>query len=103
MHKTLGTHNYYVYLMTNKNKTALYCGVTNNLKDRVRFHRENASINTKAFTSKYKCFYLVYFEHFNSVDMAIAREKQIKGWKRFKKDALIETKNKDWKFLNNTL
>jgi putative endonuclease len=103
MNKTLGTHNYYVYILTNKNKTVLYTGVTNDLNNRIRFHRENASLNPKAFTSKYKCFYLIYFEHFNSVETAIQREKQIKGWKRLKKDNLISDFNSGWKFLNDTL
>ena len=57
MQKTLGTHNYYVYILTNKNKTVLYTGVTNDLNNRMRFHRENAGLNPKAFTSKYKCFF----------------------------------------------
>lgn len=103
MHKTLGTHNYYVYMLTNKSKTVLYTGVANDLKNRINFHRENANLNSKAFTSKYKCFYLVYFEHFNSVEDAIAREKQIKGWKRFKKDDLISLNNPKWRFLNDTI
>ncbi|SDG68004.1 GIY-YIG nuclease family protein [Winogradskyella thalassocola] len=103
MHKTLGTHNYYVYILTNKNKTVLYTGVTNDLNNRVRFHRENAGINSKAFTSKYKCFYLVYYEHYNSVETAIQREKQIKGWKRFKKDIMISEFNCNWKFLNDSI
>lgn len=103
MQKTLGTHNYYVYILTNRNKTVLYTGVTNNLIDRLRFHREDANINTKAFTSKYKCFYLIYFEHFSEIESAIKREKQIKGWVRIKKEKLISEFNPDWKFLNNEI
>ncbi|MBU2926944.1 GIY-YIG nuclease family protein [Winogradskyella psychrotolerans] len=103
MHKTLGTHNYYVYILTNKNKTVLYTGVTNDLKNRLSFHRENTSLNSNAFTSKYNCFYLVYYEHYNSVEIAIQREKQIKGWKRFKKDNMISEFNSDWKFLNDSI
>lgn len=101
--KTLGTHNYYVYILTNKMKTVLYTGVTNDLRNRIRFHRENANLNYKAFTSKYKCFYLVYYEHFNNIEQAIAREKQIKGWKRFKKDNMISGFNSEWNFLNNKI
>ena len=56
MIKTLGTHNYYVYILTNKNKAVLYTGITNNLKDRIRSHREEANVNRKAITSKYRCF-----------------------------------------------
>ncbi len=81
----------------------MYTGVTNNLNDRIRFHRENASLNKKAFTSKYKCFYLVYFEHFNRIEDAIRREKQIKGWLRIKKEYLIEQFNPDWRFLNKDI
>lgn len=103
MLKTLGTHNYYVYILTNRNKTVLYTGVTNNLVDRLRFHREDANINKKAFTSKYKCFYLIYFEHFSEIESAIKREKEIKGWLRIKKEKLISEFNPDWKFLNNEI
>jgi putative endonuclease len=101
--KTLGTHNYYVYILTNKGKTVLYTGVTNNLKDRLRYHLEDTNLKTKAFTSKYKCFYLIYYEHFNEINQAIAREKQIKGWLRIKKEKLITDFNKDWRFLNNDI
>ena len=84
-------------------KTVLYIGVTNELKNRIRFHKENVNLNSKAFTSKYRCFFLVYYEHFNDIEQAIAREKQIKGWKRFKKDNLISEKNPNWIFLNTTI
>ncbi len=103
MHKTLGTHNYYVYILTNKNKTVLYTGVTNELSNRIKFHKENAGLNPRAFTSKYKCFFLVYYEHFNAIEDAIKREKQIKGWKRHKKDDLISEFNSNWKFLNDMI
>lgn len=103
MQKTLGTHNYYVYILTNRGRTVLYTGVTNSLKDRIRFHREDANINKKAFTSKYKCFYLIYYEYFNDIETAIKREKEIKGWLRIKKEALINGFNPDWKFLNNEI
>lgn len=99
--KTLGTHNYYVYILTNKNKSVLYTGVTNNLNHRLQFHKENNNI--KAFTTKYKCYYLVYFEHFKDVNVAIVREKQIKGWLRVKKEHLINNFNPSWKFLNNEI
>ena len=101
--KTLGTHNYYVYILTNKAKTALYIGVTNDLVHRIRFHRENANLNLKAFTSKYRCFYLVYYEQFSDIEIAIAREKQLKGWLRIKKEKLIEGFNPNWRFLNNDI
>lgn len=97
--KTLGTHNYYVYILTNKTKTVLYTGVTNDLKNRLYWHQHPEAID-KSFTSKYKSFYLIYFEHFDDIETAIAREKQIKGWAREKKETLITEFNSDWKFLN---
>ncbi len=100
--KTLGTHNYYVYILTNKIKTVLYTGVTNDLEKRLYWHRNPEAID-KSFTFRYKCFYLVYFEHFNNIDVAINREKQIKGWVRSKKDNLINEFNPAWKFLNDEI
>lgn len=100
--KTLGTHNYYVYILTNKSKTVLYTGVTNNLKGRLYQHN-NPEANTKAFTAKYKCFFLIFYEHFLEVDTAINREKIIKGWSRQKKHDLITTFNPNWKFLNDSI
>ncbi len=100
--KTLGSHNYYVYILTNKTKTVLYIGVTNNLKERIYFHR-NPLPFSKSFTKKYKCFYLLYYEHFFNVEDAIKREKQIKGWSRLKKEKIINVFNPDWKFLNDEI
>ncbi len=100
--KTLGTHNYYVYVLTNKNKTVLYVGVTNNLSVRLFQHRDLNS-SKYSFTKRYKCFYLLYFELFHEVDQAISREKQIKGWSRKKKEDLINEYNFDWRFLNDEL
>ena len=100
--KTLGTHNYYVYILTNKNKTVLYTGFTNNLKERIYFH-QNPTALSKSFTTKYNCFYLIYYEHFADADQAILREKQIKGYRRSKKEALIDKFNPKWKFLNETI
>ena len=100
--KTIGNHNYYVYMLTNKSKTVLYTGVTNNLKDRLYFHK-NPLPFSKAFTSKYKCYYLVYYEHFFQIEDAIKREKQIKGKSRAKKDALIFDFNPSRSFLNENI
>ena len=100
MLKTLGTHN---YILTNRLKTVLYTGVTNDLKNRIRSHKENINLNTKAFSTKYRCFYLVYYEHFNSIDLANVREKQIKGWVRIKKDILINEFNPNCNFLNDSI
>lgn len=102
MYKTFGTHNYYVYILTNKNKTVLYKGVTNEIKERLYFH-QNPEPFSKAFTAKYKCFFLIYYEHFQDVEIAIDREKQIKGWTRDKKEKLIDKFNPNWDFLNNTI
>jgi putative endonuclease len=76
--------------------------VTNNLKERLEFHK-NPLPFSKAFTSKYKCYYLIYFEHFQEIDIAINLEKEIKGWSRAKKEALVNSKNPEWKFLNDAL
>lgn len=100
--KTIGTHNYYVYILTNKNKTVLYTGVTNDLKNRLYYHC-NPEPFSLAFTAKYKCFYLIYYEHFSDINQAISREKQIKGWSRVKKELLINAFNPDWKFLNDEI
>jgi len=87
---------YFVYLMTNKSGT-LYVGVTNNLERRI-FEHKNSLI--EGFTKKYKINKLIYYEETNDVLTAIAREKQIKGWRREKKIALIESTNPEWKDLS---
>jgi len=87
---------YFVYIMTNKSGT-LYTGVTNNLERRV-FEHKNSLI--KGFTKKYKIDTLVYYEETNDIQEAIGREKQIKGWLRAKKIALIESINPTWQDLS---
>jgi putative endonuclease len=87
---------YYIYIMTNASKT-LYIGVTNDLMRRVEEHK-NGQI--KGFTSKYHITKLVYFEQGDNIETAIAREKQIKGWLRNRKIALIESVNPDWRDLS---
>ncbi len=86
--------------MTNRNKTVLYTGVTNDIERRVYEHEIGEG---SVFTKKYKCKYLVYYEHFTDIDEAIDREKQIKRWRRDKKEFLISTVNPDWNFLNNEI
>ena len=81
--------------MTNLSKT-LYTGVTNNLARRVYEHKNKL---IEGFTKKYNITRLVYFEVFNNIEDAIRREKQIKGWVRKKKIALIESINPEWKDL----
>ncbi|MCK0162240.1 GIY-YIG nuclease family protein, partial [Muricauda sp. F6463D] len=91
---------YYVYIVTNNKKTVLYIGVTNNIQNRLSQHHFD-SINAKeSFAGKYNCYNLVYYEQFNAASMAIAREKQLKKWRRDKKERLISTLNPDWEFLN---
>jgi putative endonuclease len=82
--------------MTNKSGT-LYTGVTNNLERRVYEHKHHL---VDGFTKKYKIDKLVYFEDTNDINAAISREKQIKGWLRKKKIALIESMNPSWKDLS---
>jgi putative endonuclease len=98
--KPIGTHNYYTYILTNKNRTVLYTGVTNDLRKRLWEHEQGLIKMSKAFTGKYRCVYLLYYERFQYVDHAISREKEIKGWTRAKKNKLISESNPDWKFLN---
>jgi putative endonuclease len=84
---------YYVYIMTNNYNTVLYTGITNNLERRVHEHKNKL---IPGFTAKYNVTRLVYYEEGTDVNRAIAREKQIKGWLRKKKIALIESLNPEW-------
>ena len=88
---------YYVYLLTNKGNSVLYAGVTNNLERRIYEHK-NKLID--GFTKKYNLGKLVYYESTTEVQSAIAREKQIKGWTRKRKNDLIEGINPEWKDLS---
>jgi putative endonuclease len=83
---------HFVYILTNHSRT-LYVGMTNNLARRVAEHREG---QVPGFTQRYRIRQLVYFEEFRDVRDAIAREKQIKGWRRDKKVALVESFNPRW-------
>jgi putative endonuclease len=87
---------YYVYIMASKSRV-LYTGVTNNLERRVYEHKSKL---VEGFTSKYNITRLVHYEETNDVHIALAREKQIKGWLRAKKIALIESVNPQWKDLS---
>jgi putative endonuclease len=91
---------FYVYIMSNKNNTVLYTGVTNDLRRRVYEHREKVF---EGFTKKYNIIKLVYYEILRDVETAIAREKQIKGGSRQKKVDLIEEMNPQWKDLYEEL
>jgi putative endonuclease len=87
---------YYIYIMTNKNDTVLYTGMTNDLARRVWEHKEK---QVKGFTSRYNITKLVYYEIFATAYDAIAREKQIKAGSRQKKLDLINKLNPEWKDL----
>ncbi|MBR4964260.1 MAG: GIY-YIG nuclease family protein [Alistipes sp.] len=82
--------HYYIYIMGNKSATTVYVGVTDDIKRRVHEHKH--CIN-QCFTSRYKCFNLLYFEEYNDIRVAIAREKELKGWKRERKESLIASQN----------
>ncbi len=85
---------------SNPRRTVLYTGVTNDLKRRLAEHVEKSD-KDQPFTGKYNTFGLVYWEHFGRIEDAIAREKQIKGWSRKKKEELIAQFNPLWTFLND--
>lgn len=83
-----------VYILTNKNRTTLYTGVTSDLPSRLRLHKTKAFSNS--FTARYNLFDLVYMEHFPTIGEAIHREKMIKGKTRSNKEKLITKTNPDW-------
>lgn len=88
----------FVYILANRKHGTLYIGVTNNIVRRIHQHRTNA---TGGFTSRYETHKLVYFEEHETVPLAIAREKQLKKWKRDWKLRLIEDTNPEWVDLFN--
>lgn len=94
-------HNYFVYILTNKNKTVLYTGVTNDLEFRLQQHKNGDS--KFSFTKRYNCYYLIYFKRYELINQAIEREKEIKGWKRDRKEELINSENPTWEFLNDKI
>ena len=87
----------YTYILTNKNSTVLYTGVTSNLPKRMDEHRTGRY--KTSFTHRYNVIHLVYFEVFSNIVDAIAREKQIKAGSRQKKLDLINSQNPEWKDL----
>ncbi len=91
---------YYIYFVTNKGLNVLYIGVTNDLVRRIYQHKNKV---IDGFTKKYNVNLLVYYETYTDVNLAIQREKQIKGWSRKKKNALIRKKNPSWKDLYEEL
>jgi putative endonuclease len=90
---------FYVYLLTNWNNKVMYVGVTNNLERRVYEHKNKL---VKGFTEKYKVDKLVYFEETSDASAALAREKEIKKWRREKKNKLVMGMNPQWADLSRT-
>ncbi|MCL2695161.1 MAG: GIY-YIG nuclease family protein [Clostridiales bacterium] len=88
---------YYVYILTNWNNKVMYVGITNNLERRLYEHKSKLA---DGFTNKYNVSKLVYYDSTTDVKAAIAREKQIKGWIRKRKDELVEEMNPSWEDLS---
>ena len=93
------TKHYYVYIMASRSRV-IYVGMTNNLRRRVEEHQQKL---VEGFTQKYNVTQLMYYEVTNDVHAALAREKEIKGWRRSKKVALIESVNPTWRDLSGEL
>ena len=88
---------YFVYILTNTHNTTVYTGVTNDLQRRLYEHKNQL---VSGFTKQYNLHKLVYYETTSDVYAAIAREKQLKGWTRAKKNCLIESGNPQWRDLS---
>lgn len=88
---------FYVYILTNWEKSVLYVGVTNDLTRRLTEHYFGI---IPGFTKHYNCKYLIYYEEFKYINDAISREKELKGWSRIKKESLIKAFNPNGNFLN---
>ncbi len=88
-----------VYMMTNQYNTVIYTGVTSDIVQRVWQHKHSFFDNS--FTSRYRCFKLVYFNNFVSIEEAIREEKRIKGGNRAAKEKLIHDMNPSWKDLSD--
>ena len=86
----VNVYQYWVYILSNNSRSTLYIGVTNDLYRRYMEHKNN---RVEGFSNKYKCHSLLYYEYFTDVEEAIAREKELKGWSREKKEKLIKTAN----------
>ena len=96
----VSTKSYYVYLLTNWNNKVMYVGVTNDLKKRLYEHKKKL---VNGFTEKYNVHKLVYFEETQDIHVAIAREKEIKKWRREKKNQIVTLENPDWQDLSEAL
>jgi putative endonuclease len=91
---------YFVYMMTNRSRVVLYTGITNSLERRLWFHNNSSP---RSFTKRYKVDRLIYYERFDNPRHAISREKEIKGWRREKKNDLVRTLNPTWEDLGERL
>lgn len=89
---------FYVYIICNRHKNVLYVGMTNDLKKRIYFHKKRL---ISGFTKKYNVDQLVYYEEFSTIDETLARENQIKKYRREKKNNLVLKQNPDWVDLYN--
>lgn len=93
---------YYTYILTNYKKSVLYTGVSDDLLNRLIIHYSKRG-TLDSFTSKYSCFYLVWYDSFPTMNEAIQMEKYLKGKKRVCKNKLITEFNPEWKFLNEEI
>ncbi len=96
---TEGIYTFYVYILTNKNKSVLYTGVTNNLKLRLQQHE--TKLNPNSFAARYNAHLLIYYEKFGWIQKAIEKEKEIKNLSREKKLNLIREVNPNLEFWNS--
>ena len=85
-------HTYYVYIIANPSRSVIYIGMTNSLTRRLQEHKDNRGTK-KSFAGRNYCYELVYYEVYQYVNEAIAREKELKKWSRAKKDKLIKSQN----------
>lgn len=93
----MGEKRFWVYMMTNKNDTVIYTGITNDLERRVKEHKAGEGCS---FTKRYNIYKLVFYQEFASPRQAIKREKQIKAGSRDNKEELIEKINPEWNNLS---
>jgi putative endonuclease len=96
----VSTNSYYIYLLTNWNHRVMYVGVTNDLERRIYEHKNKL---ISGFTDKYKVNKLVYFEETGDIHAAITREKEIKKWRRDKKNRLVNKINPGWQDMSEEL
>lgn len=92
--------SYFTYILTNKNNSVLYTGVTNDIERRLYEHKNDIF---EGFSKKYQTHKLIYLEIFNSPEEAISNEKRIKGWTRKRKIGLINIHNPTWRDLSDSL